>query len=227
MPAPIPILLLCLLYLIAIHYLVCLILDLRRKTEIVLVCAFLSINAFAFEISSVHLHAADIFLLSLLLSCVGVYVISFEITAGKALLSVALFFISFGIYPASLIIAVCLFLLLALKNVYEGKTAGLAGKVSVWILAGLFAGLAYLIGSRAALQIMKLEPATSVQSMFSLSSLSLDAIKESAVINYRFFVKSIFFNKYYSGDAGVAATVLLVAIALTVFFNGDLFWCAC
>ncbi len=218
-PTPIPILLLCLLYLGVSHHLICLMLDLRKRLEIMVVCAFLSINMFAFEISAVHQYFADVFLLSLLFSCLGVYMLHDGISVRKMALSVALFFVSFGLYPAFLTFAVCMFMLLTLKNMYEGKAEGLVRKGAAWIFSVTTAGLLYLVGSRIALLVTKMEPSKSNQSIFSLGDFPISRIGLSVIRNCVFFVRRVFFSTASCGISGVIATVLLALTALVLLFR--------
>ena len=217
-PAPFPILILSILYLGASEYLVCLIMDLKKRLEIVLSCAFLSINVATFEISAVHQYFADVFMLALLLSCLAVYLLHERVSAKKVLLAFALFFLSFGLYPAYLTFALCLFALLLLKMVYEGSASEGKRKAAVWFLTIALAGAAYLLASRAALYVLHIQASDANQSIFTLGKLSPETIGKSIARNYRDFIRLFFTNGWF-GRPGKIATILLVVLALGLFFS--------
>ena len=215
--APFPILLLSTAYLGTSLYLVCLILDLRKKLEIVLTCAFLSVNAFTFEISAVHQYFADVFLLSLFFSCLAVFNQHKTITTKTAFLSFCLFFISFGLYPAFLTFDLCLFAAMLLKDICEGKSAEVKRKAPIWILTIFLAGLAYMFASRVALHVLQLQASKVNQSIFSLGRLSLNEIGSSIIKNYKEFVKLFFGNSLFSGWTAIISTSLLLIVSICVF----------
>ena len=217
MPAPFPILILSILYLGASEYLVCLILGLKKRPEIVLTCAFLSANVATFEISAVHQYFADIFLLALLLSCLAVYLLHDKVSAKRVLSAFALFFLSFGLYPAYFTFALCLFVVLLLRMVYEGSVAEEKRKAAVWFLTIALAGAAYLLASRAAVYVLHIPASHVRQSIFSLGKLSPVDTVISIARNYIGFIR-LFFTGSWLGWPGKIATILLVALALGLFF---------
>ena len=216
-PAPLPILLLSISYLGISIYLICLILDLRKKLEIILTCAFMSVNAFSFEISAVHQYFADVFLLSLLFSCLAVFYQHKIVSLKTTFLSFCMFFISFGLYPAFLTFDLCLFAALLVKDICEGKLEEVKRKAPIWILTIILAGLAYVLASRVAVQVLQLQVSKVNQSIFSLGRLSLNEIGKSVLKNYKEFAKLFFGNSLFLGWTTIISTSLLLIISICIF----------
>lgn len=203
------------LYLTAGIYMICLILHLRTRLEIILTSAFLSTNLFTFEISAVHQYYADAFLVAFLFSCAGVYLLDSAITKKRIAASVLCFFISFGVYPAFITFAACLFIIIFCRRMINGDTDTLIRDVFIWLGTSITAGLLYAAGSRAALIFRHLRPSDARQSIFSFGSLSAEKILKSVMNNYNKFFAELFNAGDYTGrSAGYAATVLAVLCLL-------------
>ncbi len=222
-PTAVPILLLSLLFLSASVYLICLILDVKKRSEIIITCAFLSVNSFTFEISTSHMYFADVFLLALFFSCLGVYFIHEDTSLKAVFLSFCSFIISFGLYPAFLTFSLCLFGFLLPITFFRKNSAALKRRIQIWIITVLLAGLAYMLLSKIMLFVFHLEPRDIQTSIFSVGTFSPDKIWASAIQKYKEFIDLFFRESPYFGEAAKISIKLLLLLSLIVFIRGASF----
>lgn len=203
-------------------YLICRILDLNTKPEIVLTSAFLAANLSTFEISAVHQYYSDIFLAAFLFSCIGVFLLDGTITIKNVSASILCFFISFGLYPAFITVAACLFIVVICRRLIYGDMDSLIKDLFIWLGASIASGLMYIAGSRIALTMRHLNPAGGRRSIFSFGSLSAGELIQAVIDNYKNFYTVLFHAGDYIGrSAGFAASALLViCLFCFVFFIG-------
>ena len=210
-PAPLVILCLSLIYLSLSEYIVVRILDLKQRLSVILVTAFLSVNVFTLEISTVHQYYADVFLVALLFACLAVYILEAEISIRTRMTSLLCFFISFGIYPAFITFALCMFALIILRTVTDGKAKELKDKIPVWLISTTSAGMAYVAVSRIILLVLHIKPSKVNWSMFSVGRLSPAEILNSVMKQYIHFAALFFEGSLFHGrSAGVSAILILI-----------------
>lgn len=195
-------------------------LGIRTGIEIILVCAFLSINVFTLEISAVHQYFSDVFLLSLLLASLGVYCL-LKTSVKKLLISFICFFVSFGIYPASFTYAFCLLILLFLRELIDGNSNKIGKRIIMSSVPLVFAGVGYLVASKLVLNILHIVPSKVGWSMFSVGILSFNkTLIKSVITQYSGFIDLFFKSAFFGNIVGVAA-IILVIVSLFTFLKGS------
>lgn len=215
-PAPLIIISLSVLYLSISVYILLHAIGVETKQEIFLISGFLSVNLFTLEISAVHQYFADVFLVALLFSCLGVYFVFEKINLSRSILSAVCLFLSFGIYPAFITFAVCLFVLVILREIltkWDPETKMMV-RILAWTAILLVSGLAYIIANRLALHFMESTASDAPWSIFTVGRMSIREIINSISSNYRQFFKTFLDPHSVFGTDYFASSVLLLAFSI-------------
>ena len=202
-------------------------LDMDTRAEILLTGGFLSANITMTTLNALFQYFSDAFMFSLLLSCLGTYLLRDRPGWRQALPAAVCYFLCVGIYPAFITAALCTLLILLLRDVADadGFTGAIWKKVGVWalVLAGAM-GL-YLAASRAALASHGLSAADRNTSIFSLGGLNVRELLYRAGVNGYFFLCMLFVgfspvhDVTYLGAAGGLAGAALAVLCAGVFFR--------
>lgn len=214
--------LLSILYLGLSVFIVTSVLDQRSRLEILLTSAFLSVNLFTVEINAVHQYFADFFLLSILLSLVGVYCLLNERRYSMAVALIALY-ASFGLYPASITFAFCMLVFTAFLEVIRQQEIReeMVRKWAIWAATFAVSGIGYLLSNRIVLLIMHTSPAEVAWSMGMLGRQNISELAERSLYHFKGFCQ-VFFTGRFTGTASAVATLILTISGIGLFYYADL-----
>ena len=193
-------------------------LGLNSRLGITLTAGFLSANIFMLEINTAQQYFSDVFLLSTLLACLGIY----SVWKGRGVkpfaAGVGCLFLSFGVYQASITFAACLCMLAALRQIVEEQKLSKAvlAKVGLCVAAVGAAGVLYLLASGLVLNAMGREPSEVNWSIYSANQRKLPELLASLKQNYAGFVKVMFIGRGYVGILFGLFTCLMAALGLAL-----------
>lgn len=140
------------------------ILDIRRPSDLVLLCGVLSVNVHTFSSYASYLPWADIYMLSLLFAVLGAYV---QLSNRKRwLLSSVLLAISMGLYPTyiEVFVVVCLLWIL-LQIIRQRPLSEYVSTLYSSILASVSGGILYYLGWLLSLSVLNYKPASRINSV--------------------------------------------------------------
>ena len=219
MPMPWTAGLLSILFLGLSVYLFTATLDMDTRAEILLTGAFLSANITVTTLNALFQYFSDAFMFSLLLACLGTYLLRDRPGWRQAIPAAVCYFLCVGIYPAFITAALCTLLILLLRDAADadGFTAALWKKIGVWALVLAAALAMYLAASRAALSSHGLSAADKSTSVFALGGLSVRELLYRAGVNGYFFLCMLFVGfspvhhvEYLGAAGGIAGAALAV-----------------
>lgn len=212
---------LSILYLGISVYLITAILKQKTRLEIVLTSAFLSANLFTVEINAVHQYFADVFLLALLLSCLGAFFICKYNNMFTNALSCLALYLSFGLYPAFITFAACLLVFAAILDIVKnnGVSRRLKRKILIGLLVLAVSGLLYLLTSRIVLYIMKLSPSDANWSIYTIGKHNTASFWKAVINNYRHFFSLFFDSESITGKWPGVATAILMLLCVCFFLT--------
>ncbi|MCD7830467.1 MAG: glucosyltransferase domain-containing protein [Clostridiales bacterium] len=205
-------------------YLVTDILKIDNPALIVLSAGFLSANITVTEMSSVFLFVEDAYLLSMLLACLGVWIISSDkATPPRVLLSSLCFFLSFGLYQSSCTTALVLYVFLVFQDCIAEPDHLLRRCFPKWLIYCLSLGIGtalYVVFYKFSLWYYDTTPASSYNSLSNLTTLSATELLAHFRNGYSQFI-SFFFKNCYVGTASTYCNIVL-AVLLLIYLGRQL-----
>ena len=189
------------------------------RAEILLTSGFLSANICVLTLNSLFQFCIDAYMCSLLLACLGVWMLCRTTDLPRFAGAVACFLLSVGIYAAFITVALCLMMAVFLSDVadHNGFSPALWKKVGVWALALALAAGLFFVGCKLSLSWLGVAASTRKTSVFSLGTVSAGDLAYRIGVNYYFFLAMQFlgFSPVHHADYlgalyGLAGSLLAI-----------------
>lgn len=164
-------------------------LHMDTRSEILLTGGFLSANICVLSINALFQFCFDAYMFSLLMSCLGVWLLR-QGGLRNYVFAAVCFFISVGVYTAFITVALCLAMSSMLRDTIEhsGIPAKQLKVFAAWAAVFAAAAALYLLACRVSLSIVGTEASVRKTSVFSLGSVGLKDLVYRTGVNYYFFV---------------------------------------
>ncbi len=164
-------------------------LHMDTRSEILLTGGFLCANICVLSINALFQFCFDAYMFSLLMSCLGVWLLR-QGGLRNYVFAAVCFFISVGVYTAFITVALCLAMSSMLRDTIEhsGIPAKQLKVFAAWAAVLAAAAALYLLACRVSLSIVGTEASVRKTSVFSLGSVGLKDLVYRTGVNYYFFV---------------------------------------
>ena len=185
-----------------------------------LTACFMSVNYTIIELCGTFTFALDSYILSLLFSCLGVYIIicSNGKLIGRILRSGFFFFLSLGIYQSFITVALLLFSFVAMQKLLREEIEWKKTLISwiTWGLALSVGAFIYFIGYKLSLFITGVVPPETYNSLSNLSIETLNIKLFTQVFElYKDFGKLFFFVENFA-DHVILKTLNIILMFMTL-----------
>ena len=176
-------------------YLISEILEFDENWQIILISGFLSANVCITELASTFIYVLSAYMLSVLLACLGTYLLVKNQSVEMKVLAVICLVCSLGLYQGEIVIAIVLLLLVLMKDAFANYR--FTALLKKWIPIGatmICVAVIYYFLYRFSLAVYDIEPANSYNSLSNLEEISMDALISAGIGCYKAFL-SFFYGK--------------------------------
>lgn len=204
------------LFLSGVSFLVSDLFKLKDRWFVFFLAGTLSANVSITEMCATFMYVEASYLLALLFSCTGAYLLISKPCLPRMMAAVLLFLLSMGLYQAYMPCVLLLFLFAMCKDVLTDRKL-LKNSLPKWLFyfsALLLTGILYIIGYIAALAYWKITPAESGNSPTSLFSLSIEILVQRIKLSYQQFLGFFYGTENFMGMPFQVANILLTLIAI-------------
>lgn len=205
-----------LIYLSISVYLVVKILNLKSKISMILICGILSTNATLTFANATFLPWVDIFMLSLLLSVLSVYM--FQKYKSGFFTGAVFLSLSLALYQSYFQVAVLLFMILTVKKIFDGLSTKDVLLTGIKALLTLFLGLLiYYTALKIVLYGMDLELANSYNGIADVGNYSNVSIKALIYNTYLYVLRYYFHPEtYHSHFIAILNIIIFILSCLLI-----------
>lgn len=198
--------------------------------QIVLISGFLSANLCITERAGTFTYVLGAYMLSMFLSCQGVYLLIEYQSMWAKLLAVLCFVCSLGIYQGEIAVGIALLVFCLIRDAFQDQK--FSEIIKKWIPIGVVlicSSLIYYILYKLALAVYGIEAANSYNSLSNLANVSLKSLVSVTIGCYKAFVNFFFGSECIIGtviarSCNIIFGVLTLGILLRHFLVHKMQW---